>query len=89
MSAAGDIVGDRHARQFDDAAFDGIHQREIADRPGEQRALGIARAAQEEWRGGEVVDRAHADLALERLDAGDPEPRGLVVLLGFLSCLRL
>jgi hypothetical protein len=40
--AAGDVVGDRHARQLDDAAFDGIHQREVAHRPGEQRAFGVA-----------------------------------------------
>ena len=39
--AAGDVVRHGHARQFDNAAFDGVHQREIAHRPGEQRALGI------------------------------------------------
>ena len=42
---AGDVVGDRHARQFDEAAFDRVHQREIADCPMEQCALAIARAA--------------------------------------------
>ena len=56
--AAGDVVGDRHARQLDDAALDGVHQREVAHRPGEQRALGVAGAAQEEGRGGEVDDAA-------------------------------
>ena len=55
---AGDVVGDRHARQLDDAALDGVHQREVAHRPGEQRAFGVARAAQEERRGGQVDRRA-------------------------------
>ena len=42
----------------------------------------IARAAQEERRGREIIDRAHAlrQLAVQRLDAVDPEPRGLLVL---------
>ena len=54
--AAGDVVGHRHARQLDDAALDGVHQREVAHGPGEERALGIAGAAQEEGRGREVDD---------------------------------
>ena len=53
---AGDVVGHRHAWELDDAALDGVHQREVAHRPGEQRAFGVARAAQEEWRGGEIED---------------------------------
>ncbi|MNK95194.1 hypothetical protein D3C87_1154200 [compost metagenome] len=48
---AGDVVGHRHAWQFDDAAFDGIHQRKIAHRPGKQCAFHVAGAGQEEWRG--------------------------------------
>ena len=48
---AGDVFRDGNARQFDDAAFDCIHQREVAHRPGEQGAFDIARAAKEE-RGG-------------------------------------
>ena len=47
---AGDIVGHRDARQLDDAAFDGVHEREIAHRPREERAFGVARAAEEERR---------------------------------------
>ena len=53
---AGDVVGDRHARQLDDAALDRVHQREVAHRPGEQRALGVAGAAQEERRRRQVDD---------------------------------
>ena len=83
------VVGDRHARQLDDAAFDRVHQREVADRPGEQRTFGIARAAQEEGGRGEIVDGAQAELPLDDLDAGDPEPRGLVVLLGLVLVLAL
>ena len=58
--AARDVVRHRHPRQLDDAAFDGVHQREVAHRPGEQRPLGVAGPAQEEGSGGEVDDTAHA-----------------------------
>ena len=86
---AGDVVGDRHARQLDDAALDRVHQREVAHRPGEQRAFGVAGAAQEERRGGKVDDRRDAELALHGLQPGDPEAGGFVVLLGFLLVVAL
>ena len=86
---AGDVLGDRDARQLDDAALDGVHQREVAHRPREQRALGIAGAAQEEWRRGQVDDAAEAELAVHRFEAGNPEARGLVVLLGLLPLVAL
>jgi hypothetical protein len=34
---------------------------------------------------GQVVDGTQTEMALGRLDAGDPEPRGLVVLLGLAA----
>ena len=86
---AGDVLGHRHARQLDDAALDGVHQREVAHRPGEQRALGVARAAQEERRGRQVDDAGEAELAVDRFQAGDPEAGGLVVLLGLLPVVAL
>ena len=82
--AAGDVVGDRDARQLHDAAFDGVHEREIAHRPREERAFGVAGAAQEERRRGEIDDARDAELAVDRFEAGNPEPGGFVVLLGFL-----
>ena len=53
---------------------------------GKRVAFGIARTAQEEGGGRQIVDRAHAlrQLAVQRLDAVDPEPRGLLVLGGLL-----
>ena len=75
--------------QLDDAALDGVHQREVAHRPGEQRAFGVAGAAQEERRGRQVNDARDAELALDRFEAGDPEAGGLVVLLGFLLLVAL
>ncbi len=87
--AAGDVVGDRHARQLDDAALDGVHEREVAHRPGKQRAFGVAGAAQEERRGREVDDALEAELALDGFEAGNPEPRGLVVLLRLLLVVAL
>ena len=79
---ADEVVAHRHARQLHDAALDRVHQAEIRHDPGEEIALGIARTAQEEGRGREVIDRAHAfrQLAVQRLDAVDPEPRGFLVL---------
>ena len=81
-----EIVGHRHARQLDDAALDRVHQAEIGHDPREESSLRIARTAQEEGGRRQVVDRAHAlrQLAVQRLDAVDPEPRGLLVLGGFL-----
>ena len=87
--AAGDVVGDRHARQFDDAAFDRVHQREVAHRPWEQRALRVAGAAQEKGRGGQIVDTRDAELALDGLEPGDPHPGGFVVLLASSFVLAL
>ncbi len=86
---AGDVLRHRDARQLDDAALDGVHEREVAHRPREQRALGIAGAAQEEWRCGQVDDAAEAELAVHGFEAGNPEARGLVVLLGFLPLVAL
>src|SRR3546814_20437140 len=60
---------------------------EGAHGPGEEGAFGIAGAAQEEGGGREIVDRAHAQLALHRLDPGDPQAGGLVVLLGLVLVL--
>ncbi len=77
-----EIIRDRDARQFDDAALDRIHQAEIGDDPGKQGSLSIARATQEKRRRRQIVDRAQPDLALQRLDAADPQPRRLVVLPG-------
>ena len=87
--AAGDVVGDRHPRQFDDTAFDRVHQREVADRPWEQRALGVARTAQEEGRRRQIVDGGEPELLLDDLDARDPQPRRLVVLFRLLLVLAL
>ena len=86
---AGDVLGDGNARQFHDAALDGVHEREVAHRPGEQRALGVAGAAEEERRGRQVDDAGKAELAVHGFQAGDPEPGGLVVLLGFLLLVAL
>ena len=79
---AGDVVGHGDARQFDDAALDGVHEREVAHRPREERAFHIAGAAQEKRCGREVDHASDAELALHRLKAGNPQTSGLVVLLG-------
>ena len=46
---AGNVFGDGNARQFHDAALDRVHEREVADRPGEERPLGVTGAAEKEW----------------------------------------
>lgn len=81
------IVRYRDARELDDAAFDRIDQGEVGDHPGKERALFIARAAQEERRGGKIIDRAYAHLALQGLDTGNPQPCRLVVLFRLLPIL--
>ena len=87
--AAGDVVGHRHARQLHDAALDGVHQREVARRPGEQRPLGVAGAAQEEGRGRQVDHALQAELPLHGFEPGDPDPRRLPVPLGLLAVVAL
>ncbi len=78
---AGDVVGYGNARQFDDAAFDGVHEREIGHGPGKERAFGIAGATQEERRSGKVYHPREADFALDGLQAIDPEPGGFLIAL--------
>src|SRR5580658_11143621 len=80
--AAREIVRNRNARELHDAAFDRVHQRKIADRPREQRALAISGTAEEKWRRGQVEERGDAELALDRLEPSDPKTRRLAVLLG-------
>ena len=38
---AGDVVGDRNARQFYDAALDGVHERELVHGPRKQRTFRV------------------------------------------------
>ena len=86
---ARDVVRHRHARQLDDAALDRVHQREVAHRPREQRALAVPRSRQEERRRRQVDHLRNTDAALHRLQPGDPQPRRLVVLLGLLLVVAL
>jgi hypothetical protein len=81
---AGNVLGHRYARQLDDAAFDGVHQREVAHRPREQRALGITGTAQEEGRRRQVDDAGRTELAVDGFEAGNPQAGGFVVFLGLL-----
>ena len=82
---AGDVVVHRHARELDDAAFDGVHQREVAHRPREQRPLGVAGAAQEEGRGGQVDHLRQADFAPDGFESAYPDAGGVLVLLRLLA----
>lgn len=81
---ARDVVGDRDTRQLDDPRLDGVHQREVAHRPREQRSFGVSGPAKEERGRGQVDDPSHPQLPLHDLQAGDPEAGRLVVLLRFL-----
>src|SRR5580698_1830416 len=78
----GNVVCDWHTGELDDSAFDCVHQREIAHRPGEQRSFGVARAAEKEWRRGEIHHPTNAELTLDDFQARNPEASGLVVFLG-------
>ena len=89
--AAGDVVGHGHAGQFDNAAFDGVHQRKVAHRPGEQRAFGIARPAQKERRRREIHHPADAEFSAHCFKPGNPQAGRFPVLLGFfpiVACER-
>jgi hypothetical protein len=81
------VLRDGDARELDDAAFDRVHEREVAHGPREQRALGVTGAAEKEGGRRQVHDAGQAELAIHRFQAGNPEPGRLVVLLGFLLLL--
>ena len=68
-------------------ALDGVDQREVGHDPGEQRALAVARAAEEERRGREVVDGLDAELALDCLQAPKSRP-GPLRRASRLPCVR-
>jgi SOS response associated peptidase (SRAP) len=55
------VLGHWDAWQLNYAAFDGVHEREVANRPWERGAFSIAGAAKEEWRRGEINDPADAE----------------------------
>src|SRR2546430_7944932 len=71
----GDVVGHGDARQFNNAALDGIHEREVAHRPREQCPFGIPRAAEEERGGRQIDDTRTAKLSVYRLNACTPNSR--------------
>ena len=78
---AGDVVGHGDARELHDAALDGVHEREVAHRPREQRPLGVAGATEEERSRRQVDDAPQAKLPVHGFQAVDPEPCRLAVLL--------
>jgi hypothetical protein len=86
---AGNVFRYGHARELDDAALNGIHQREVAHRPGEQSAFGVPRTAEKKWGRGQVIDSPDTDLALERFDAVDPKPRSFIILFGLVFVLAV
>jgi hypothetical protein len=55
------VLGHWDAWQLNYAAFDGVHEREVAHRPWERGTFSIAGAAKEEWRRGEINDPADAE----------------------------
>src|SRR5579871_943594 len=86
---ARDVIGHGDAGEFDDAALDGVHEREVAHGPVKESAFVVARAAQEEGRRGQVKDAGDAQLAVDGFEAGDPEAGLFVTLLGFLFLFAL
>jgi len=86
---AGDVVRYRHTRQFDDTAFDGIHQGKIAHRPGEQGAFGITGTSEEKRRRREIEDAGYSQFAVDGFKTGDPETCRLIVPFGLFPVVPL
>lgn len=82
---AGDIFIDGDAGEFDDPAFDGIHQRKVADGPAEEGAFGVAGATEEEGGGREIVDALDAEFSLDGFQTADPESGVFVVAVGLFA----
>ena len=66
------VIRGRDARHFDDPRFDGVDEREVRCHPGEQPALAVAGALEEERCRREVVDGSEADGLLKRLKSREP-----------------
>ena len=81
ISLLGNVVRDRHPGKLHDAALDGVHEREVAHRPGEERSFRVAGPAQKERSRGQIDHAPDAELAPHRLQARDPHSCGLLVLL--------
>ena len=81
---SGGIVVDRDPGDLDDAGLDGVHQREVADHPGEDVALVVAGALEVVRRRRQVVDRLDAGLARDVCKPAEPDPRIAVAVQVFL-----
>ena len=79
------VVGHGNAGNLDDAALDGVDQREIGHDPREERSLGIAGTAQVERRRRHVVGDFHADRFMNRFDSAEPEAGFLFPVLRFAA----
>ena len=79
--AAGNVVRDRHPGELHDAALDGVHEREVAHRPGEEGSFRVAGPTQKERSRGQIDHAPDAELAPHCLQARDPYSCGLLVLL--------
>src|SRR5436305_14597682 len=73
MSGPGRLSATGTSRELHDAAFDGIHQREIANSPREECSFGITGTAKEKRRGGKIVDRPRSYFAVQPPNAA-PTP---------------
>ena len=78
----GDVVVHRHPGDLHDPGLDGVHEREVADRPREDVAGRVAGATEVVRRRGQVVHRLHAHPGLHGLQTAEPDPGALVTLLG-------
>ena len=78
-----DVVRNRNPRKLDDAAFDGVHQREVAGGPREQGSLGVPGATQEEGRGRQVHHLTYTKFPLGHFQPGEPHSGFLGVLVCF------
>ena len=87
--AARDIVGHRHAGQFDDAAFDGVHERKVVHGPVEQGAFDIAGTAQKEGCCRKIDHTADAQFLADGFQPRYPQSGGFPVFFGFLAVISL
>ncbi len=84
----GGVIVDGRAGDLHDARLDGVHQREVADRPREDVALVVAGAAEVVRGCRQVVDPLDAGLASDCLQPAEPHPCvgiGLLLLAGELG----
>ncbi len=86
---ARDVLGHGNPGEFDNAAFDGIHQGKVAHGPGKQGAFHIPGPAEKKRGGRQVHHPSDAQFPVHGFQAADPHPGRFPVFFRFFPVIAL